>query len=90
MGDMGDMYRDWDALKKERKAERFEEAMAWIKEKKIPFESKNNGYHLVIEITKQRMDFWPTTNTLKIGMRHIPNGLQYIQNVWGKITKEGH
>lgn len=87
MGDMGDMYRDWDAIKKKQKEDNLKVAMAWIKSAKIPYESKNNGFHLVFKFTPERMDFWPTTNTLKIGMRHISNGLEYIQSEWRQQTK---
>lgn len=87
MGDMGDMYRAWDEHKKERKAERWQQALDWLKENKVPYESKNNGSHFVLKITKERFDFWPTTGTLKIGTRYIANGLQHIQQTWRKINE---
>lgn len=87
MGDMGDMYRDLDAIKKQKKETRRANAMDWINSEKVPHQSKNNGLHLIFKITPERMDFWPTTDTLKIGMRYIPNGLKYIQSKWTSVNK---
>jgi len=57
MGDMGDLYRDWDAIKKERKAERLAEAEA----ANMPGWTRHTPYHWSRDLQGDRMDYWPST-----------------------------
>lgn len=81
MGDIGEMYRDWNQLRKKQKEDNFLKSMEWLQTNKINFESKNNGNHLILIINKNRIDFWPTTNKLKIGNSMRGNGLAYIKKI---------
>lgn len=87
MGDMGDMYRDWDKLRKKQKDDNLIHAMNWLKDNQIDFESKNDGNHLIITINKKRIDFWPTTNKLKIGKSIVGNGLIFIKKIFLESNK---
>jgi hypothetical protein len=87
MGDMGDMYRDWDALKKEQKNDNRNTALEWLKENQIEFKSKNLGSHLILILNQKRIDFCPSTNKIKVGESIIGNGLDFIKKIHEVTTK---
>lgn len=68
MGDMGDMYRDFDEIKKERKAKRENKNMQiirdWIEEdKKRSLFIVNKPHSILFRFPdKPKADFYPTTN----------------------------
>ena len=63
MGDMGDFYRDWDAIKKAAKEKRLAEALctfdAW--QDPMPGWTKHTPYHWSRDLCGDRMDYWPST-----------------------------
>jgi hypothetical protein len=61
MGDMGDMYREWDALKKEKKRTNQEWILNLLTKNNVSFVSKNMGSHLIVTINEKSIDVWPTT-----------------------------
>lgn len=61
MGDMGDMYRDWNKAKKEKRQANQESSTAILEKSGVKFESKNWGNHLVVSGRKGLIDFWPST-----------------------------
>ena len=65
MGDMGDMFREWDADKKAKKKSNLEYSTAKLKQLGVDFESKNGGVHLVITVNAEIIDFWPSTGKFK-------------------------
>lgn len=68
MGDMGDFYRDWDAVKKAKRASNTKSSTQMLIDNGIDFESKNHGSHLVVNTPKGLIDFWPSTG------KFIPRG----------------
>ena len=67
MGDYGDYCRDirdsTSAYKAKRSAECERKNTDLLNKHKIPYEEKNHGNHLVINVRGLRVDFWPTTGT---------------------------
>ena len=49
MGDMGEMYSDWNEIKKAKKSSNLEYSTNLLIEKNISFESKNGGVHLIVD-----------------------------------------
>lgn len=78
MGDMGDMYRDWKELKKEKKRTNHEWIMNLLKTNHISFDEKNGGSHLIVWINEKRIDVWPTTNKAKYGIKYHYNAYQFL------------
>lgn len=59
--DMGEMF---NALKKERQAKRADNranSAEYLAQRGIPFVSKNDGAHLIVEGREGFIDFWPCT-----------------------------
>lgn len=55
--ELGETFRAWDAMKKEKRAYNLAQSTELLKARNIPFVSKNNGIHLQLE----SFDFWPST-----------------------------
>lgn len=76
MGDMGDYYRDWDAAKKERKAERLAEAKDRYSELAAlaPIRLRTE-WHWTITLQHQPdIEFWPSTGKwMHKGKKHHGN-----------------
>ncbi len=81
MGDMGDMYRGWNELRKKQKESNTIKAMNWLQSNKIDFESRNYGSHLIILVDGRKLDFWPSTNKAKIGNSIVGNALDVIKKI---------
>lgn len=62
---MGDSAEVFNALRqgvKERRAKNTVSSTSILRVNKIPFESKNNGAHLIVEgLDGDVFDFWPST-----------------------------
>ena len=82
MGDMGEMFRDWDKAKKEKKASNLKHSTQKLIDLGISFESKNGGNHLVINHNNKIVDFWPSTGKYKFRARE-----KYCRGV-NKLIKE--
>lgn len=78
MGDMGEMYRDWDAHKKQLKQSNYEWIMNLLTKNNIKFKDKNHGSHLHVWINEERIDVWPTTNKAKLGVKYHYNAYQLL------------
>lgn len=65
MGDMGDLYRDWDAFKKAAREERFGKAQALFFDAwqgpPMPGWTKHTPYHWSRDLDGDRLDYWPST-----------------------------
>lgn len=83
MGDMGDIYRMMKEDSKERKTNNFEKSTKLLQNKGIEFESKNGGYHLIVE---QEYDFYPSTG-LFICRKTKKKG-RGVRNLLKKIDKK--
>ena len=57
MGDMGDMYREWTAHKKEKKTLNAEQSITYLINHGVRFETFTAS-HLRVE---ENYDFWPST-----------------------------
>lgn len=78
MGDMGDMYRDWKVLKKEKKCTNKERILNFLTTNGISYVTKNEGSHLIFFIGEERFDIWPTTNKVSIGNRYYQNAYKFL------------
>ncbi len=58
MSDIGDAWRDLRQERKLKKLENSKNAYSLLDEKKIPYEVKNHGIHLVVD---GNIDYWPST-----------------------------
>lgn len=81
--DMGEM---WNEVKKERQGKRAsnrENSAEYLKQRGIPFISKNGGAHLIVEGKECFIDFWPGT-----GKWHSRNGYKGfgVRNLMAYIT----
>lgn len=70
MGDMGEMFREWDKVKKEKKLSNLEFSTNKLTELGVEFERKNCGAHLVINHGGKIVDFWPSTGKYKFRSRN--------------------
>jgi len=83
MGDMAEDFRALKAFRQEKRRDNTNQSTAYLAGLGIPFESKNNGAHLIVD---SRVDFWPSTGLWITrgpsgqrgrGVRHL---LQYLKN----------
>lgn len=58
MGDMGDIFNEMREASQKRRASNRENSAEILTRARIPFESKNDGAHLIVD---GRIDFWPGT-----------------------------
>jgi hypothetical protein len=58
MGDMGDYFRDYTVMRREKRRSNTENSTELLRQQGIPFESRNGGAHLVVDGVA---DFWPST-----------------------------
>lgn len=54
-------FQDNKKESQERRASNRTRSTAMLQEKGIPFEKKNNGYHLIVGVKPELIDFWPGT-----------------------------
>ena len=70
MGDMAEVFRDWDKAKKEKKKSNLEFSTGKLVELGVEFEKKAGGVHLVINHDGNTVDFWPSTGKYKFRTRN--------------------
>jgi hypothetical protein len=58
MGDMGEDYRLLREQRKQKKRNNIELSTQALIDRNIPFESKKDGAHLIVD---GKVDFWPST-----------------------------
>mgnify|MGYP003635092705 CR=1 FL=1 len=63
MGDVGEDYRMWDRVKKQKKASNLQHSTDRLISLGIKFEPKNNGTHLVVKGKNHTYDFYPSTGS---------------------------
>jgi len=61
MGDMGDVWKEVNQYRKEKRELNRQNSADILKEKGIHFERKNMGAHLIINHNNKIVDFWPGT-----------------------------
>lgn len=61
MGDMGEVFHAMTADSKLRRSNNRDNALPILDERKIPYESKNGGAHLIVQGKNGKIDFWPGT-----------------------------
>ncbi len=65
MGDVGEFWNDvgpgMRADSQAKRANNREWSSTYLKEHGIPFETRNEGVHLIINKSGRRADFWPGT-----------------------------
>lgn len=61
MGDIGEDFKAYVQLCREKKQRNKEYSTALLVERGIKFESRNDGVHLMIETAKGRVNFYPST-----------------------------
>jgi hypothetical protein len=58
MGDMGEVFRDYTALRKQKRRDNTRDSTRLLQDQGVPFESRNGGAHLIVDGVA---DFWPST-----------------------------
>ncbi|WP_114418957.1 hypothetical protein [Marinospirillum perlucidum] len=58
-------FQDNKKESQERRASNRVQSTAILQQKGVPFESKNNGTHLIVGIKPELFDFWPGTGKWK-------------------------
>jgi hypothetical protein len=87
MGDMGDLWRDVKAFRKERKEANYKRINPeqQLRDAGYSFESKNYGLHLIIRVNGKTINFWPTTGKWRHpagrGGYGIANLLKYLSKL---------
>ncbi len=60
--DLGELYRDWDQSKKEKKQSNLQWSTQHLADQGgVAFQSKNGGVHLIVKGRDETIDFWPST-----------------------------
>lgn len=85
---MGDVGEFWNAIRptmktasQKKRAGNREASAAILSRSAIPFESKNDGAHLIVECGKSRIDFWPGTGLWIVRGSRIKNrGVRKLVN----------
>lgn len=78
MGDMGDMFREWNEIKKQEKEKKTKNYTDMLIDNDIPFIVKNFGGHLIIDLNGERVDFWPSTNKAKYKDKYFYGAIKWI------------
>ena len=81
MGDMGDMYRDWGKLKKQKKDINRQKIMKLINDFQIPHKTMNFESHVILTLNDMRIDLWPTTNKYKIGNKYFHGAYKFLMDI---------
>lgn len=69
--DIIDNWKDAKVAATKKRAVNRETSAKFLQRQGVPFESKNNGAHLIISIGPMRVDFWPGTGLwTEKGMHH--------------------
>lgn len=79
MGDMGELYTAMKQQKKETKQTNLHLFIQELEKLRIQFKVFNHGYHLRFIVKDITIDFWPSTNTAKIGNKYISNAMGFIR-----------
>jgi hypothetical protein len=61
MSEIGDMYNDLRKVQQEKRADNRSASAEYLSQRHIPFTTKNDGAHLVVEGKTCFIDFWPGT-----------------------------
>lgn len=77
---MGEMYKDWDCIKKERSKINRNRIFNVLIDNGIVFLQKNNGEHLFFNINSEPMQVWPSSNKLMLKSRVINGAYDFILN----------
>lgn len=66
MGDMGDLFRDWEEAKRQERQQRLEIANA----ADLPGWTKHTQYHWSRMVAGQQLNWWPSTTRWSWGKKH--------------------
>lgn len=74
----------------EEKLKKLEQVFDYLALEEIPYRTSNGGVHLIIELPKGRIDYWPTTGTGNIKSelafkRPFFNGFNKLQETIDKL-----
>ena len=72
--------KDFDLiwLHDRRKQLNRELAKEWLAGENIPYQTFNNDLHFKIRMNDQVIDFWPTTNKIKVGDQYHTEGIEFL------------
>lgn len=72
--------KDFDLiwLHDRRKQLNRELAKEWLAGENIPYQTFNNDLHFKIRLNDQIIDFWPTTNKIKVGDQYQTEGIEFL------------
>ena len=61
MGDVGDVFNELRAYRKEKRSQNTSSSTGILRDRDVRFESRNGGAHLMVESVHGVIDFWPST-----------------------------
>lgn len=61
MSDIGDLFKDFREASKLKRARNRESSAQALRRQGVPFESKNEGAHLIVTLGDHVADLWPGT-----------------------------
>lgn len=61
MGDMGEVFNDWNKQKQAKRASNRENSTDLLRREGVKFTTHNAGAHLIVEANGYVVDFWPGT-----------------------------
>ena len=78
MSDVGEDYKALKETRKQKKVSRLERSINRLLDLGIEFESKNDGYHLIIKARNEIYDFYPSTGAYRMRGRAERRGVDRL------------
>lgn len=61
MSELKEYFKSYREYRRDKRQSNLERSTALLKQNNIEFQSRNDGYHLLIETSKGRVNFYPST-----------------------------
>lgn len=87
MTDLGDCFKGLKEESKLRRAEYRDNAPQILTSRKIQFDIRNDGAHLIVHCTGGKIDFWPGTGLWVCRTMHTPKDNRGIMRLVEFIKK---
>ena len=89
MGDMGDIFNEYRAYKREKRASNTQASVALLASQGVPFKMMNGHTHLLLQAGEELIDFWPSTGLwisreTKTKQRGVFNLMKHIKKTLDK------
>jgi hypothetical protein len=81
MSDIGNDFKAWNKVKKQKKVDNIRSSTELLKARGFDFNIMNGGTHLIIQHNGETADFWPST-----GKYNIRGSSSYNRGVYNLIS----